>query len=154
MKKAKKNTMFQPLKAIIFLAMLLPFPSFAQTTPRGKVEVIKDSRIDTLIARRYATAKSGTGTTTGFSSNGYRVQIFSGSDRNQAFKAQAKFQDKYPDIRTYISYHEPNFKVRIGDFRTRLEAQKMLYELKPWFPLMFIISEKINPPKLDTDTPQ
>lgn len=124
--------------------MLFSLTTHAQTQ-RGKVEVIKDPRVDTLIARRYAVAKNVGG-------QGYRVQIYYGSSRAEAFKAQAKFQEKYPDIRTYISYHEPNFRLRVGDFRTRLEASKMLFDLKPWFPLMFIISEKINPPKLDTDT--
>lgn len=141
-----------PYKTLLYLTgccffMLLSFAATAQTQ-RGKVEVIKDPRVDTLIARRYALAKSGGGS----SSSGYRVQIYYGSSRAEAFKAQAKFQEKYPDIRTYISYHEPNFRLRVGDFRTRLEASKMLFDLKPWFPLMFIISEKINPPKLDTET--
>ena len=57
---------------------------------------------------------------------------------------QARFQDKFPDQRTYISYREPNFKVHVGDFRTRLEAEKMSQELKTWFAGLFIIPEKIN----------
>ena len=113
---------------------------------RGKVEVIKDPRVDTLINRKL---NGGPG---GLSSSGYRVQVYNGADRNAAYKAQAKFQQNYPDIRTYVTYNEPNFKVRVGDFRTRLEATKMEAQLKPWFPLMFIIAEKINPPKLDSDT--
>lgn len=129
--------------------MLLSLSSFAQ---RGTVEVIKDSRIDTLIARRFAPARGAGNTNSTYSSLGYRVQVYNGSNRSDAYIAQAKFQDQYPNIRTYITYREPNFKVRVGDFRTRLEATKMMQELKQWFPLMFIISEKINPPKLDTDT--
>lgn len=128
--------------------MLLSATTFAQT--RGKVEVIKDPRVDTLIARKL-TANGGNAQG-GFSSSGYRVQIYTGSDRAAAYKAQTKFVQNYPDVQSYITYLEPNFKVRVGDFRTRLEATKMMEQLRPWFPLMFIIPEKINPPKLESDT--
>jgi hypothetical protein len=130
--------------------MLLTTATYAQTQMRGKVEVIKDPRVDTLIARKL---NAGGGSTQGgYSSSGYRVQVYTGSDRAAAYKAQAKFQQNYPDISAYITYREPDFKVRVGDFRTRLEATKMMEQLRPWFPLMFIIAEKINPPKLDSDT--
>jgi hypothetical protein len=54
------------------------------------------------------------------------------------------------DIRTYISYTEPDYKVRAGDFRTRLEAEKLMQELRGKFTSLFIIPGKINPPKAIT----
>jgi hypothetical protein len=128
------------------LFFLMATSVHAQT--RGTLEIIKDPRIDTLAARRLEAAKApGTSTGAGFiSAQGYRVQIFNGANRNDAYAAQAKLQTKYPDIRTYISYREPDFKVHAGDFRTRMEATKLLQELRPLFPVMFIIREKINPP--------
>jgi len=77
------------------------------------------------------------------------VQIFFGSSRQAAYDAQAKFMNEYPEIHTYITYIEPNFKVRVGDFRTRLEAQKLETALGELFKSLFIIPEKINPPKPD-----
>jgi hypothetical protein len=126
---------------------LLPALSHAQT--RGKVEVVKDPLIDTLIARRATLSKTGFagGQETAF---GYRVQIFFGSSRQAAYSAQAKFNDEYPELKTYIVYSEPNFKVRAGDFRTRLEAEKLVKEVTGMFSTLFIISEKINIPKTDT----
>jgi hypothetical protein len=129
-----------------FIVLFFTYCANAQT--RGKVEVIKDPRIDTLAARRLALNKAG-GVEAG-TANGYRVQIFTGPSRKDAYEVQAKFQEEFPDIRTYIIYNEPNFKVRAGDFRTRLEAEKMEEELKKWFTGMFIIPEKINLPKLDS----
>ena len=124
----------------------MPFLSAAQT--RGKVEVIKDPLIDTLIARRPTLNKinniTGEETTIG-----YRVQIFFGSVRQAAYDAQARFANEYPELRTYITYIEPNFKVQVGDFRTRLEAQKLQSELTGMFTSLFIIPGKINPPKPD-----
>jgi hypothetical protein len=128
-----------------FIALFFTTPAFSQT--RGKVDVVKDARIDTFAARRLELNKAGGADAANI--NGYRVQIFTGENRKDAYTAQAKFQEEFPDIRTYIIYNEPNFKVRAGDFRTRLEAEKLEEELKKWFTGMFIISEKINPPKLD-----
>jgi hypothetical protein len=123
---------------------------FAQT--RGKVEVIKDPLIDTLIARRPTLNRTSSGNAgTGEESvYGYRVQIFFGSNRQAAYAAQERFRQEYPELRTYITYIEPNFKVQAGDFRTRLEAEKLKNELTQSFTSMFIISGKINPPKVDT----
>jgi hypothetical protein len=78
------------------------------------------------------------------------VQIYFGSNRQAAYNAQAKFMYDYPDVPTYITYIEPNFKVQVGDFRTRLEAQKMQSELNGMFSSLFIIQTKINPPKSDS----
>jgi hypothetical protein len=124
----------------------MPLSSSAQT--RGKVEVVKDPLIDTLIARRPYLNK--TILPAEETANGYRVQIFFGSNRQAAYDAQAKFMNEYPEIKTYISYVEPNFRVQVGDFRTRLEAQKLQNELNGMFTSLFIIPGKINPPKPDS----
>ena len=126
----------------------MPICSFAQE--RGTVEVVKDPLIDTLIARRFSLKSPAAAKVIPYSSRGYRVQIYSGSNRKAAYDAQAKFQDRYPEQRTYITYNEPYFKIHAGDYRTRLEAEKTMQQLKGSFTSLFIISEKINPPKADT----
>lgn len=125
----------------------------AKAQTRGKVEVDKDPRIDTLAARKLEVNRpntaviSSSGTYSSISTDGYRVQFFSGSSRDDAYAAQERFRQKYPDIRTYISYREPSFKVHAGDFRTRMEAAKLMQELRGKFTSLFIIPEKINPPE-------
>lgn len=129
-----------------FILLFLSVAASAQT--KGKVQVIRDPLFDTLLAKRGILNKGG-GSSGGVSSSGYgyRLQIYSGSNRTAAYSAQARFNREFPEMRTYISYHEPNFKVKAGDFRTRLEAEKMKAQLQSSFSAMFIISEKINPPK-------
>jgi hypothetical protein len=137
--KPRNNTIrYCLLLALSFAPGLL----FAQT--RGKVEVIKDPLIDTLIARRPTLNRTSSGNAgTGEESvYGYRVQIFFGSNRQAAYAAQERFRQEYPELRTYITYIEPNFKVQAGDFRTRLEAEKLKNELTQSFTSMFIISGK------------
>jgi hypothetical protein len=139
------------VKCAVLIGLLgLPCLVLAQT--RGKVEVDRDPKVDSLIGNYLVGGgKTNTGEPASTSSNGYRIQIFSGSDRKEAYNVQSKFQNKFPDTHTYLSYRDPNFKVKVGDFRSRLEAEKMVEEMKPAFGGLFIISEKINLPKLDTE---
>jgi hypothetical protein len=137
---------------IFFITIFIPATAQAQT--RGTVEVIKDARIDTLVARR-ASLKVVGGTSTASavystSSYGYRVQIYSGSSRKEAYDVQSRFMNEHPGMRTYIAYTEPNYKVRAGDFRSRLEAERLMQELRGRFTSLFIIEGKINPPKPGT----
>ncbi|WP_342647180.1 SPOR domain-containing protein [Mucilaginibacter sp. CSA2-8R] len=139
--------------AVTGLLLLLIDTGKTQAQTRGKLEIIKDSRIDTLIARRSAIGKNGgKAAGSGISSYGYRVQFFSGANRKDAFSAQNRFQRMHPELRTYINYKEPNFKIKGGDFRSRLEATKLVEELKGLFSPLYIISERINMPKLDINT--
>jgi hypothetical protein len=149
MKKAVK--VYKAYVQLTFCCFFLGsfFTLHAQDTVRGKVEVIKDPRIDSFAAHRAELHKANGLASGATTASGYRIQIFNGSGRREAFDVQSKFQEKFPDVHTYITYREPNFKVRAGDYRTRLEATKMMEELKPWFNGMFIISETINLPKLE-----
>ncbi len=147
-----KAKLFKMTGCCIFFIMLAA-PQLLRAQVRGKVTIVQDPRIDTLLARRMETPKGNanyTGGSSYASSSGYRVQIFSGSSRAAAYAAMAKMQELHPELRTYISYREPNFKVHAGDFRTRLEASHLVEEIRRNFPILFIIAEKINPPKLET----
>ena len=84
---------------------------------------------------------------------GYRVQVFYGLDRREAFNEQNRFKSLYPNLRSYITYKEPNYYLRVGDFKTRLEAQDLLTELRANFPTLFIFREKINVPEVDSIKP-
>ncbi|WP_214071408.1 SPOR domain-containing protein [Mucilaginibacter sp. dw_454] len=136
---------------LFFMAIFIPAITHAQT--RGTVDVVKDSRIDTLAARRSTIKVTGTSAASAVystSGNGYRVQIYNGSSRKEAYDAQARFVNDHQGTRTYISYAEPDYKIRVGDFRTRIEAEKLVQELKGKFTGLFIIPGKINPPKITT----
>ncbi len=141
---------------LLILFLLITGVTFAQT--KGVVTIIKDPLIDTLIAKRVALNKTKP-ITTNLASNaivsqmGYRVQVFYGSDRRLTFSEQARFKASYPKLGTYIIYKEPNYYLRVGNFRTRMEAQKLLTELKTSFATLFIFKEKINAPDLEKTNP-
>jgi hypothetical protein len=114
----------------------------ASAQEKGKVQVTKDPRIDSLIAKRLELSKDSK-SGSNISVSGFRVQIFSGLERQQAYAEQAKFKVRFPAYGSYISYIQPNYRVRVGDFRTRLEAEKFMNELKRYYSSMFIFSEII-----------
>ena len=78
---------------------------------------------------------------------GFRVQIasFSGSNSKvSAFNLRDRFMLDYPQMQAYIVFDEPNFKVKVGDFRTRLEAYAFLQQIKETYK-GYIIKDNILP---------
>ena len=82
---------------------------------------------------------------------GFRVEIFFSADfdaLDQAKNQKVKFLSKYPEHAVHIKYDAPNFKVRIGDFRTKNEALKLLKDIDRSYPMAFIVPDKIKFPLL------
>lgn len=106
---------------------------------RGKITVIEDSRISKLneLKRKYPGLQDG-----------YRVQLFFG-DRTKAMEKKAQFTNVYPDIPAYISYLAPNFRLRVGDFRSRMEGEKLKKEIESEYPGCYLVKDKIQLPKLE-----
>ena len=84
---------------------------------------------------------------------GYRVQIasFSGANsKTSAFNLRESFLTDYPTTQAYIVFDEPNFKVKVGDFRTRLEAYAFLQQIKETYK-GYIIRDNIYPEPATAD---
>lgn len=83
--------------------------------------------------------------------NGFRIRIFLDSKRGAREASEAaikKFNDKYPYILAYRTYIAPNFKVSVGNFRTRMEAENFLNVIKEEFPDAFVVREKFKYPSM------
>ncbi len=104
----------------------------------GQVTVNEPERIAQLM-RAHAEAKHPI--------KGYRVQIFLG-DRKTAEDTKRAFLQKYPDTPAYLSWLAPNFRLRVGDLRTRLEAEHLLRTLAVEHPGSYIVPDEIEPPRL------
>lgn len=126
----------------------------AHAQRKGQVIVNKDSLIEALQEFRYGSGiVAGAGnapaqpvdksTARRTTQRGFRVQIYSGASRNEAYAEQARFQQLYRDIDTYISYEEPNYRVKVGDFRGRSEATRLMQSLRGQFNNVFIFTEDI-----------
>lgn len=87
--------------------------------------------------------KSNEGQTIG----GYRIQIFSGA-RQPAFDLKAEVLRQLRDIECNVVYESPDYKVQLGNYRTKLEAEKALLEYWPIYKGAFYVKTQIYPPKL------
>lgn len=79
--------------------------------------------------------------------NGYRIQIaaYSGvNSKSQAESARNSFNNLFPYTRAYLIYSEPYFKVRVGNYYTRLQAYKDLENIRETYPSAYIVPDKIS----------
>lgn len=107
----------------------------------GQVNIIQDYRIKSLVNKQIRIDDRTPG------SAGYRIQIYfeSGSQaRTKANEVKSEFLTYYPDVAAYMSYEQPFFKIRVGDFRSMLEAQGFKNIIAASFPNAFIVSDRIN----------
>ena len=105
----------------------------------------EDSRIDSLLAKQVRINNARP------EMKGYRVQLFSGSGneaRQQANILRSEFLQLYPDISAHLVFQQPNFKVRIGDLRTEIEALRLKKEIEYDFPNGFVVRDMIELPKI------
>jgi hypothetical protein len=79
--------------------------------------------------------------------NGYRIQVYAGTDRASAQKIKNEMSARY-SVTTYMIYDAPYFKVRVGDFRNRIEAQPLFHELKLTYTSILLVPGLINLPDL------
>ena len=73
----------------------------------------------------------------------FRVQVFSG-ERDNATKALKFFEKKHYDQYSNIVYDQPNFKVKVGAFRTKNDAEKFIKTLEKPYNSAFILTEDID----------
>jgi len=79
---------------------------------------------------------------------GYRIQIYFGGNRQKAAEIKVEFSSRYPEVSAYLTYQQPNYKVRVGDYRSRFEAKKLLSELEGQYPTTFVVPDDVRLPPL------
>jgi hypothetical protein len=79
--------------------------------------------------------------------DGYRIQItsFAGINSKTSIERVAdQFKQQFPAVPSYISYAEPNFRLRVGNYPTKLEAYKALQAIAQLFPGAFVLKDQID----------
>lgn len=91
--------------------------------------------------------------TTPVSSSGYRIQIYDSNARNakqEALKRKRAVESRFGSMKGYVRFDSPYWRVRVGDFRNRFEAEHALAELRQAFPgfsgSFRIVRDRINAP--------
>jgi hypothetical protein len=125
------------------LMLFISMCSFSQDNvlQKGKVQYRYDRRLDSLVLKQIRINEQKN------TISGFRVQIYFGGQRNKANEIKAEFLKKFPDETAYLLYQQPNFKIRVGDFRDRLKAQQFYLKLLPIFNTAFIVKDEVNLPE-------
>jgi hypothetical protein len=115
--------------------------------------VNKDPRLDILTQKQALVNKRSQMMTSNGLYKGYRLQLLSTNNRNQAFKLKYDLLTNYPEHKAYVTYQAPYFKVRLGNFLKKEEAEKMRKQISKNFPTgVFLVEDAIEyTPKDDED---
>lgn len=113
----------------------------------GHVEVVQDNRVNALVEKQSAVIPPEVRPQI----DGYRIQLFFDSDKAKVNDAKSRFATKFSKVDTYITYNAPNFFLKAGDFRTKLEAERIRSQIEAEFPTSFVIREKIFLPRLEKE---
>lgn len=130
------------ISTILFLVMLVT-SVYAQNE---RVELVQDERVDLLVDKHVFLNRHH------FSMAGWRIQIFfdaGANSKRKATEALRVFNERYPETDAYLSFKEPYYRVRVGDFRSRLEAEGFLKKLQLHYPNAFATNDFINPPPIE-----
>ena len=149
------------MKLILFIACLV-FSSllFAQDTSWKKVNdtslvvIHKDPRIDMLI-KKQAEINEITSRDARRTAKGYRLMIINTNKRDEAIAAKTKIYTYFPELKAYLLYQSPYFKLKVGNFKDRKDAEDYQKRLNVYFPKgVFIMNDiiEVKPDKgLDSD---
>ena len=119
----------------------------AQNTAKDtlhNVSVNKDPRLNTLVQKNREVNEE-VYLKTLRNMQGFRLQVINTNDRNSALSVKTRMLSDFPGEKTYFIYHSPYFKIQMGNFRTREDAEELMQQVKKIYPSgVFIVPAKIE----------
>ena len=155
------------MKRFLIIAILALLPGLALRAQEYRVDN-GSSQVDSTLMGRSILAVFGSGVTvnqspamrsalSSYVSNnaakkltGYRIRVYFENGQNARNRSEAvarSISGSYPGLGVYRTFESPNFKVTVGDFRTKDEALKVFHSLKSSYPTAIILRETINYPR-------
>jgi hypothetical protein len=167
----KKTSKIYCMKTIIFITILslITIAANAQQQRReilnelnsgrgrGSVTVFEDERIGNVLGRPITPARPVTIAPDGsafYEMRGFRVQVFAGNNqrisRDQAYARRDLIRDAFPEHEAEPTFQSPWWRLRVGNFETRDEAEEVMHEMRRRFPAfareMTIVQDDVRIP--------
>jgi hypothetical protein len=105
----------------------------AQDSVLASGAIQRDPRVDSLINIQIRINEITTRDTRR-NQPGYRIQVANSKDRNQVFAIKTQIYQQYPELKPYLIYQPPYYKLKVGNFKTQEEAQPYIDKLTKFFP--------------------
>ena len=121
---------------LLYFFILSSFLCLSSRAQDGKTNVSVDPKIDQLLKEK---RKLNTGL---FLNEAYKIQIFYGNSEESKKKLQ-EFKREFKDLDGTIIFNSPNYKVWIGNFKTRIEVERAMVDIKKKYPTALIIKPTI-----------
>ncbi|MDD4777450.1 MAG: SPOR domain-containing protein [Fermentimonas sp.] len=162
---------FQNHIILLFIILLLSAVGNAQTSfqkneileelnsdvqGKGDVKVYQDESITHILGRPMGPPRTvyttGDGSVQYYKTRGYKIQAFSGNNqrtsRDEANRKQSMINQLYPDQETVVLFESPFWRLRVGNFETREEAEHVMQDLRASFPSfgreMYIVVDEVK----------
>ena len=126
---------YSHLRNIFFAIFFIALTSIS-SAQEGNITVVQDEKVSTLLDLKIQLAKENK------LNDRYKIQLFYG-DLEKANKILADYRKSSLEWSSNIEYETPNYKVWVGNFRNRLEADRALMTIKTIFPEAFIFKPKL-----------
>lgn len=77
-------------------------------------------------------------------SSGYRIQVYVGNDRREVDEAKVFIYQNFSELNTYLTFSQPTYKLKAGDFTSRLDAERYFSSIKQRYSMAMIVPERID----------
>lgn len=137
-------------RILVPIFLLLAIHSHAQIdtarnlTDTSSVIVHKDPRLD-LLVKKQAQINEVTSRDARRTDKGFRLMIISTNSRDEAIAAKTKIYTYFPELKAYLWYQSPYFRVKAGNFKDRKDAEAYQKRINSYFPKgVFIMKDVIE----------
>ena len=138
---------------LVSLVSLISVSSSAQqlASDTSSVVIHKDARID-LLVKKQSEINEETTRNARRVAKGFRLLVVNTNKREEAISAKAKLYQYFPELKSYLLYQSPYFKLKAGNFKERKDAESYQKKLNAFFPKgVFVMNDMIEV-KPDKDT--
>lgn len=75
--------------------------------------------------------------------NGFTIQIYAGLKREDALNAKKNLTSSLPQLSSEVEYSQPSFRVKVGKYYSRIDAQRDYVAVKKYFPTAIVVPDKV-----------
>ena len=120
------------------------------TSDTSSVTIHKDARID-LLVKKQAEINEETTRNSRRVAKGFRLLVVNTNKRDEAINAKAKLYQYFPELKSYLLYQSPYFKLKAGNFKERKDAETYQKKLNAFFPKGVFVMNDVIEVKPDKD---
>ncbi len=131
-------------RVLILISLLLWVSKISAQDSSASVVVNKDPRIDLLVNKQIEINEVTTRNSRR-AAPGFRILVISSNDRNKVIDAKTKMYREFPELKAYMMYNSPFFRLKVGNFRERTDAEEYLSRIQRLYPTgIYIVPDTIE----------